>query len=104
MKQAEPLTEEHKQKIWQVKVLTDHILQVLFNTIIYMSRALLSGGNIINCGTNPLQIKLVETLAVNTQKTSESIISTHKAMLPQYVIDGMIHNVTCSAVAEMMTW
>ena len=36
-KQAEPLSEEDKEKLWQTKVLGDHSPQALLNTMIYMN-------------------------------------------------------------------
>ena len=36
-KQAEPLSEEDEEKLWQAKVLGDHHPQALLNTMIYMN-------------------------------------------------------------------
>ena len=62
-KQAEPLSEEDEEKLWQAKVLGDHNPQALLNTMIYMNGvyfALRSGAEHRQLRHKPCQIQVMD--------------------------------------------
>ena len=62
-KQAEPLTMEDEELLWEKKILGDHIPESLLNTMIYMNGlyfALRSGDEHRNIRHNPCQIQVIE--------------------------------------------
>ena len=62
-KQAEPITVEEEELMWESKVLGDHCPQSLLNTMIYMNGlyfALRSGEEHRNLRRSPCQIEVVE--------------------------------------------
>lgn len=62
-KQAEPITMEEEELMWESKVLGDHCPQALLNTIIYMNGlyfALRSGEEHRSLRRSPCQIEIVE--------------------------------------------
>lgn len=76
-KQAEPLTVEEEEMLWQRKLLGDHSLQSLFNTVFFMIGlyfALRSGDEHRQLRYHPSQIKVVE-------KPGEVILSVHRGCI-----------------------
>ena len=84
-KQAEPLTEENEEKLWQAGVLGTHNPQALLNTMIYMNGlyfALRSGDEHRQLRHSPCQIQLVECLDQKPYlKYTEDISKNHQGGL-----------------------
>ena len=62
-KQAEPITEEEEEMLWEKRELGDHTPQSLLNTIVYMNGlyfALRSGKEHRNLRFSPSQINIIE--------------------------------------------
>ncbi len=62
-KQAEPLSTQEEEQLWENQLLGDHSPQALLNTMVFMIGlyfALRSGDEHRNLRRNPCQIKIVE--------------------------------------------
>lgn len=84
-KQAEPLTEQNEEKLWQAGVLGAHNPQALLNTMIYMNGlyfALCSGDEHCQLKHNPCQIQLIECPGERPYlKYTEDISKNHQGGL-----------------------
>ena len=80
-KQAEPLTEEEEEQLWENNILGDHNPQSLLNTMIFMNRlyfALRSGNEHHNLRRSPCQIRVVEQLGCRSSlEYAEDISKNH---------------------------
>ena len=84
-KQAEPLTEQNEEKLWQAGVLGAHNPQALLNTMTYMNGlyfALRSGDEHRQLRHNPCQIQLIECPGERPYlKYTEDISKNHQGGL-----------------------